>query len=1005
METARTAKYAFLAISISVAALVFPQNTWAASGNVQICQPNTSCTIGEFLYDDSYTPIIDATCTITSRYPDGSLLFDAVALTPAPQNDGWYSHTFTTPSTSGLYRTEIKCTTNGETLALDKSFEVKQESALSGSDVSSAVWNADRSSYSASGSFGETLQNAVPDADDIASSVWSYSSRTLSTFGSLITDIWANPTRSLTSFGTLISDIWASATRTLTGADLSSGKLATQSDVTSVKDEVTGAKSDIATVKSDVSSIKDTVGKINATTTTTNVQNIQYITNETRNYLEQIINQPTVNQLLEEVTVTNMELSSKVDKSNSLANQMLNTSLYIKSKTNLISSKWENMGQEKITASLSTLSSVLDSVFTQINWVKEQWDLPVASKLDLQAKKIAQLIEASGKEISKNGKNKSALKQVQTVSNNLDNLLKLIGNSSDSSKSLTLFGQIKAQVELLSALDKVSSDADQLIAEIGHNSKPQTQLLDQTNILSKQVASINKLPQVDKILSTKLASKSDQKQLKNKALSLRGIVEANKQFIAQGSLKPLSSLWLEEGSIVFKSLITNPSSLISQKVPLKYYLPKEVTRESITTIDDGLTISYDTEKDQYFVGGEFELAPKETKTFAVTVDGSIFRISDQDIATMRRQAEELSQPLKNTSYFAQGTILKTDIDAALDKIDTLQKNSSTPESKIKAYRESVIEYKAAKEKLEKLKEIATSAGSAGTLVGFVGGAQVIAVWGLVIIFIAGFVFLTLYMRTIRRGEPALSIKPKKPLSVIDEEASEYYNQERDTEDILRPKNHLPKSIIFLIVLLAAGLVSLSAVYALLNVRQNIFAFQSANNKSSQDQTPTQAVMGDSAEGETVSDGKDINIFVPKDSVVDVFSEPVLTSTVSASLKGSQSAKETKRQDNWVRVSFEGNEGKLVNGWVDGDFVENQEETQAGETEQQIPSEKAIGTPASITITDTPTGFLRVRSSPGGEELTRVNPSDTYPLIQKDSGWVQIVLEDGTLGWVSEQYVK
>jgi len=191
----------------------------------------------------------------------------------------------------------------------------------------------------------------------------------------------------------------------------------------------------------------------------------------------------------------------------------------------------------------------------------------------------------------------------------------------------------------------------------------------------------------------------------------------------------------------------------------------------------------------------------------------------------------------------------------------------------------------------------------------------------------------------------------------------------------------------------------------LNVRQNIFAFQSANNKSSQDQTPTQAVMGDSAEGETVSDGKDINIFVPKDSVVDVFSEPVLTSTVSASLKGSQSAKETKRQDNWVRVSFEGNEGKLVNGWVDGDFVENQEETQAGETEQQIPSEKAIGTPASITITDTPTGFLRVRSSPGGEELTRVNPSDTYPLIQKDSGWVQIVLEDGTLGWVSEQYVK
>ena len=60
MIAARIAYMAFLALIIPVAALVFPLNTWAASGNVQICQPSASCTVGEFLYDDSYNPILDA---------------------------------------------------------------------------------------------------------------------------------------------------------------------------------------------------------------------------------------------------------------------------------------------------------------------------------------------------------------------------------------------------------------------------------------------------------------------------------------------------------------------------------------------------------------------------------------------------------------------------------------------------------------------------------------------------------------------------------------------------------------------------------------------------------------------------------------------------------------------------------------------------------------------------------------------------------------------------------
>jgi len=51
-----------------------------------------------------------------------------------------------------------------------------------------------------------------------ADKVWSSAARTLTSFGTLVSDIWASGTRTLTSFGTLVADVWAYATRILTAA-------------------------------------------------------------------------------------------------------------------------------------------------------------------------------------------------------------------------------------------------------------------------------------------------------------------------------------------------------------------------------------------------------------------------------------------------------------------------------------------------------------------------------------------------------------------------------------------------------------------------------------------------------------------------------------------------------------------------------------------------------------------------------------------------------------------
>lgn len=59
----------------------------------------------------------------------------------------------------------------------------------------------------------------------------------------------------------------------------------------------------------------------------------------------------------------------------------------------------------------------------------------------------------------------------------------------------------------------------------------------------------------------------------------------------------------------------------------------------------------------------------------------------------------------------------------------------------------------------------------------------------------------------------------------------------------------------------------------------------------------------------------------------------------------------------------------------------------------------------VTINETPTGFLRVRSdsSVSSSEIGQVKPQEVYAVIAEKSGWYQIKLKTGLLGWISSQY--
>lgn len=72
-----------------------------------------------------------------------------------------------------------------------------------------------------------------------------------------------------------------------------------------------------------------------------------------------------------------------------------------------------------------------------------------------------------------------------------------------------------------------------------------------------------------------------------------------------------------------------------------------------------------------------------------------------------------------------------------------------------------------------------------------------------------------------------------------------------------------------------------------------------------------------------------------------------------------------------------------------------------------PSAALTPTPqvSKITILNTPTGFLRVRASASivAAEVGRVVPTESFDLVSEQTGWFQIRLKNGAIGWISSQY--
>ena len=548
-------------------------------------------------------------------------------------------------------------------------------------------------------------------------------------------------------------------------------------------------------------------------------------------------------------------------------------------------------------------SSSSDTVFGQANYIRDSWNWDEADSIYNQLLVSRKITEDLKLGLADYEKNPALYSQAKALVKSFVALEKIVGNTSDTPSKKTLFARIKTTEALALNLDEKGAQVDKVLGAFVKTNDADI-ALSKTKDLKNQVIALNKVPGVSSALTR--INPNNPVSIKNVLLGLRGIINSNKKLLALGAGKTLINTWLEIGSIVFKTIATNPSSLISQEVDVKYYLPQEIKKEDIIKTDAGLTVEYDSEKAQLYVSGTFTLAAGQTRTFSVETK-DIWEYSQASLDSMRNQADELYKPLEKTAYFAQAVSLRSDINANLDKMSQVQGEAITPEDKIRAFRESKILKGAVDEKIAGMRDLVTQASAAGNLFGFVGGSQSIAVWGLIIIIAAGFVFMTIYMRTVTAKAGRGGSKPESG---------------HETPRSNTSKGGIHPAKIFA-VMIASSIISAAATGFLVS-----------------------RMVSDSYEEKLSVLGRKVEVEVPVETPA-----PAINSAESL---------------------------------VDEESL-------------------GMGGTYLVTVSDIATGYLRVRETPGGEEMGRAYSGDKLPLVDENEEWYQVELETGETGWVSKEY--
>jgi len=115
-------------------------------------------------------------------------------------------------------------------------------------------------------------------------------------------------------------------------------------------------------------------------------------------------------------------------------------------------------------------------------------------------------------------------------------------------------------------------------------------------------------------------------------------------------VSPAQAAKVEREPIRLRVVAVNPSATKTQQVPVKFYLPQELTPREILDLGE-LQAEYDDQKSGYFVyKNDVVLAPRETKIFEVFVK-DVWLVGQPELDGLKTQTSLVLSRLEKTPYF------------------------------------------------------------------------------------------------------------------------------------------------------------------------------------------------------------------------------------------------------------------------------------------------------------------------------------------------------------------
>jgi hypothetical protein len=141
-------------------------------------------------------------------------------------------------------------------------------------------------------------------------------------------------------------------------------------------------------------------------------------------------------------------------------------------------------------------------------------------------------------------------------------------------------------------------------------------------------------------------------------------------------------------SVIMKMQVENPSKTDNQTVPVKVYLPKEVSPKDIIDLGD-LKLDYDPETGMYFVYNSVDLEPGQSIVKKVEM-ADVWVFTEEQMNSFVKEAKEMASQLAGTPYAAEASAIVIGIEEKVQGILKRQEETAErPSEHIRAYRQGI----------------------------------------------------------------------------------------------------------------------------------------------------------------------------------------------------------------------------------------------------------------------------------------------------------------------------